>query len=55
MYIVGVMKKLFQNLAYLNKLILPSLTKKGLDPVKASRFQLVLIGWRYYVTINSLD
>jgi hypothetical protein len=55
LYIVRIMKKLFQILAYLNKLILPSLTKKGLDPVKASRFQLVLIGWRYYVTINSLD
>ena len=49
------MKGIFQILAYLNKLILPSLTKKGLDPVKASKFQLVLIGWRYYITKSSLD
>ena len=49
------MKKLFKILAYLNKLILPSLTKKGLDPIRASKFQLVLIGWRYYITINSLE
>lgn len=48
------MKRLFKILAYLNKLILPSLTKKGLDPIKASKFQLALIGWRYYITINSL-
>ncbi len=49
------MKRIFQVLAYLNKLTLPSLTKKGLDPIKASKFQLVLIGWRYYVTKSSLD
>lgn len=49
------MKRLFKILAYLNKLILPSLTKKGLDPIRASKFQLVLIGWRYYITINSLE
>jgi hypothetical protein len=49
------MKKIFKILAYLNKLTLPSLTKKGLDPVKASKFQLLIIGWRYYVTKNSLS
>jgi len=49
------MKKIFKILAYLNKLILPSMTKRRLDPIKASKIQLLLIGWRYYVTKNSLD
>ena len=49
------MKIVFKLLAKLNKILLPSLTKKGLDPIKASKFQLLLIGWRYYVTKNSLD
>jgi len=49
------MKIVFKLLARLNKILLPSLTKKGLDPIKASKFQLLLIGWRYFVTKNSLD
>jgi len=49
------MKIVFKLLAKLNKILLPSLTKKGLDPIKASKFQLILIGWRYFVTKNSLD
>jgi len=49
------MKIVFKLLAKLNKILLPSLTKKGLDPIKASKFQLFLIGWRYFVTKNSLD
>ncbi|MAU64345.1 MAG: SsrA-binding protein [Flavobacteriaceae bacterium] len=49
------MKILFKILAYLNKLILPSMTKKRLDPINASKIQLLLIGWRYYITKNSLD
>jgi len=48
------MKKLFKILAYLNKLLLPSMTKRRLDPIKASKIQLLLIGWRYYITKNSL-
>jgi len=43
------MKIVFKLLAKLNKILLPSLTKKGLDPIKASKFQLLLIGWRYFV------
>jgi hypothetical protein len=31
------------------------MTKRRLDPVKASKVQLALIGWRYYVTKNSLS
>ena len=49
------MKKIFKILAKINKLILPSMTKRRLDPVKASKFQLLIIGWRYYVTKNSLS
>lgn len=48
-------KRIFKNLAKLNKVILPSFTKKELDISKASKFQLAIIGWRAYVTINSLD
>jgi len=50
------MKKLvFKILAKTNKLILPSFTKKRLDISKASVLQLAIIGWRAYVTKNSLD
>ncbi|MGB5363042.1 MAG: SsrA-binding protein [Aureibaculum sp.] len=50
------MKKLFfKILAKLNKIFLPSLTKKQLDMTKASKLQLALIGWRYFITKNSLN
>ncbi|MEN8879479.1 MAG: SsrA-binding protein, partial [Polaribacter sp.] len=39
-------KKVFKILAKLNKLILPSFTKKELDISKASKMQLAIIGWR---------
>ncbi|MFT4791371.1 MAG: hypothetical protein ACI9KR_000993 [Arcticibacterium sp.] len=42
-------------LAKLNKALLPSLTKKKLDLAKAKKWQLALIGWRYYVTTHALD
>jgi hypothetical protein len=48
-------KPLFKILARLNKAILPSFTKKRMDLAKASKFQLALIGWRYYITTNALD
>ncbi|MCL7753772.1 SsrA-binding protein [Polaribacter sp. Z022] len=48
-------KQVFKILAKINKLILPSFTKKGLDISKASKAQLALVGWRAYVTLNSLD
>lgn len=44
----------FRFLARLNKLILPSYSKRQLDLSRASKFQLALIGWRYYVTTNAL-
>jgi hypothetical protein len=45
----------FKLLAKVNKTVLPSFTKKGLDLSKASKAQLALIGWRAFVTQNSLD
>ena len=48
------MKILFKIIAKINKLIIPSMTKRGLDPVKANKLQLAIIGWRYYITKNSL-
>ncbi|WP_418644529.1 SsrA-binding protein [Tenacibaculum insulae] len=48
-------KQLFKILAKFNKILLPSFTKKELDISKASKFQLAIVGWRAFVTINSLD
>jgi hypothetical protein len=48
-------KQIFKVLARVNKVVLPSYTKKELDVSKASKIQLAIIGWRAYVTINSLN
>lgn len=48
-------KTIFKLLAKLNKVILPSFTKKRLDLAKASKIQLIIIGWRSYITLNALD
>lgn len=48
-------KKYFKMLAKINKMLLPSFTKKGLDISKATKFQLAIIGWRAFITINSLN
>lgn len=45
---------LFKFLATVNKVVLPSYSKKQLDLSKASKLQMAIIGWRYYVTINAL-
>lgn len=45
---------MFKVLAKANKILLPSFTKQRLDLAKAKKWQLVLIGWRYYVTIRAL-
>ena len=49
------MKNIFKILAMINKVLLPSLTKNRVDPIKATKFQILLLGWRYYITKNSLD
>ncbi|WP_299669425.1 SsrA-binding protein [uncultured Polaribacter sp.] len=48
-------KQVFKILAKVNKVMLPSYTKKGLDLSKASKVQLAIIGWRAFVTQNSLN
>ena len=48
-------KELFKVLAKINKAVLPSYTKKGLDLTKASKLQLAIFGWRLYVTKRALD
>ena len=47
-------KQIFKVLAKINKAILPSFSKRRLDLSKASKLQLAIIGWRVYVTKNSL-
>jgi hypothetical protein len=44
----------FKVLAKVNKAILPSYTKKRLDLSTASKIQLAIIGWRYYVTTRAI-
>jgi hypothetical protein len=46
---------MYKILAKINKLILPSFTKKGLDVSKAKKWQLAFIAYRYYVTARALD
>ncbi len=46
---------IFKILARLNKLLLPSFTKQQLDITKAKKWQMALIGWRYYITKRALD
>ena len=48
-------KSFFKLLAIVNKVLLPSYSKRRLDMTKASKIQLALIGWRYFITKNSLD
>ncbi|MDG3583925.1 MULTISPECIES: SsrA-binding protein [Galbibacter] len=47
-------KKFFKLLAKLNRAILPSYSKKGLDLAKANKLQMAIIGWRVFVTKNAL-
>jgi len=46
---------MFKILAKINKLLMPSFTKQGLDIAKAKKWQMALIGYRYYVTKRALD
>lgn len=49
------MKLVFKFLASLNKMFLPNYTKRRLDLSKATKLQMVLIGWRAFVTLRALD
>lgn len=46
---------MYKILAKINKVLLPSFTKQQLDISKAKKWQMAVIGWRYFVTIRSLD
>ena len=46
---------MFKVLAKINKIILPSFTKQGLNPIYAKSWQKAIIAYRYWVTVNSLD
>ena len=46
---------MYQLLAKINKLILPSFTKQQLDLAKAKKWQIAIVGWRYWVTCKALD
>jgi len=48
-------KQFFKILAKFNKAISPSFGKKQVDMSKAKKWQMAIIGWRYYITKNSLD
>jgi len=48
-------KTIFKTLSKVNKRVLPSYSKKQLDLAKATTFQKALIGWKTWVTKNSLD
>ena len=46
---------MFKILAQINKLVLPSFTKQRLDLSKAKKWQMILIGYRYYVTTRAIN
>jgi len=48
-------KHLFKILAMLNKKLLPSLSKRGVDVYKLNKRQKLLLAYRYWVTKNTLD
>ena len=55
MLIIQAMRKsFFRILARMNKFIFPSFSKKGLNISSAKKWQLLILGWRYFVTKNSL-
>lgn len=48
-------KHIFKILAKINKKILPSFSKKQLDLTKAKKFQILILGWRAFITKRALD
>ncbi len=45
---------MYQILAKINKIVLPSFTKRQLDISKAKKWQMAIIGYRAYVTKRAL-
>lgn len=48
-------KQFYTIIAKINKVLLPSFSKKKLDMSKAKKWQLAIIGWRYFITKNTLN
>jgi hypothetical protein len=46
---------MYKTIAQINKIILPSFTKKQLDPTKAKKWQLAILAYRYYITTRALS
>jgi len=46
---------MFKLLATINKILLPSFSKQQLDLAKAKKWQMAIIGWRFYVTKKALE
>lgn len=46
---------MYKILAKINKILLPSFTKQGLDIAKAKKWQMAIIGYRAYITKRALD
>ncbi|GGF21645.1 SsrA-binding protein [Flavobacterium limi] len=46
---------MYKILAKINKFLLPSFTKQGLDIAKAKKWQMAIISYRYFVTLRALD
>ena len=44
----------YKVLALINKMILPSYTKRRLNLSKANKLQLAIIYWRYIITTKAL-
>ncbi|WP_378186903.1 SsrA-binding protein [Aquimarina sp. W85] len=47
-------KQFFKFLAKVNTLLLPSFSKKQLDLSKATKLQLLIFGWKLFVTKRAL-
>ena len=47
-------KGMYKIIAQINRIILPSFTKQRLDLAKAKKWQMAIIGYRYYVTTRAL-
>lgn len=45
---------MYKFLAKLNKVLLPSYSKKRLDLSKATKIQKAIIAWRYFITTKAL-
>lgn len=46
-------KQFFKILNKINQKILPKYSKK--DPLTLTKFDKAIVGWKYFVLINSLD